>query len=212
MGYKFILFDIDDTLLYTSKNAYKKHCRICEKVWFPITDKDVYFSYYWKKTISEVANILIPNISSDLYLEYYKQAWLIIPYEGIYHNVVNIFKALKAKGYEIGILTNWNEEKTMRKLKFLGIKNQCSLVYHGGNMKYKKPSPKVFDWIKDILNWDVSRVVYVWDSLEDYYAASWSGIVFYAVLTWYTNKELFINAWLNKQFIYNDIIGLLDNL
>ena len=207
MDAKLILFDIDDTLLYTSKNAYKKHCLICEKCWVSLTDRDYYFSLYGKKSITEMASILIPEISSDLYMKYYKEAWEVVPYDAIYNNIKTIFNLLKDKWYLIGILTNWNEEKTTKKLDFLWIKDDCSFIFHWDNMQYNKPSPKVFDEVKEFKD-----IIFVWDSLEDYYSARDAGICFYAMLTWFTKFDDFINAWLNAEFIYKDVISLLDNL
>ena len=208
MNAKLILFDIDDTLLYTSKNAYKKHCLICEKCWVPLTDYDLYFSYYWKKSITEMASILIPEISSDLYMKYYKEAWEVVPYDAIYDNIKTIFNSLNDKWYLIGILTNWNEEKTTKKLDFLWIKDDCSLIFHWDNMQYKKPSPKVFEGVKG----KFKEIIFIGDSLEDYYSARDAVICFYAMLTWFTKFDDFINAWLNSKFIYKDVISLLDNL
>ena len=159
-----------------------------------------------------MASILIPEISSEQYMEYYKEAWEVVPYESIYDNIKDIVNSLKDKWYLIGILTNWNEEKTTKKLDFLWIKDDCSLIFHWDNMQYKKPSPKVFDSVKENFKWSLSDIIFVWDSLEDYYSARDAGICFYAMLTWFTKFDDFINAWLNAEFIYKDVISLLDNL
>ncbi len=204
----YIFFDIDDTLLFTSKNAYKKHCWICNKLGLPNTDKELYFSYYGNKTIEEMASIFIPSITVDEYLDLYVESSLYIKYSPIYSNIKNIFSSLKWKWYEIWILTNWSSEKTNKKISVLWINDYCSYVFHGENLEYKKPDPKVFDQIFLSL-WENFKLIYIWDSLEDYFSTIWKRIIFYAILTWYTQKENFINAWLSNKFIYKNINCLL---
>lgn len=205
----YIFFDIDDTLLFTSKNAYKKHCWICDKLGLPHTNKQLYFSYYGEKTIEEMASILIPRITVKEYLDLYLESSQYIKYSPIYPNIKNIFSLLNWKWYKIWILTNWSSEKTNKKISVLWIKDYCSYIFHGENLKYKKPNSNVFDQVFYTIKEDKFKIIYIWDSLEDYFSTIWKWVTFYAVLTWYTQKEKFINAWLNDKFIYKNINCLL---
>lgn len=206
---KYILFDIDDTLLYTSENAYLKHSLICKHLWIKNTNKKEYFSYYWNKTITEMAEILIPNLTIKEYLSLYEEAWKYITYKPIYQNLILIFKNLINKGYTIWILTNWTKEKTDKKIDKLGIRNYCKYIFYLENITNKKPNPHAFDKLFSIIDTNNSKIIYVWDSLEDYYASVWNKITFYAVLTWFTKIDSFKKAWLNSKYIYSDINSLI---
>jgi phosphoglycolate phosphatase-like HAD superfamily hydrolase len=46
-------------------------------------------------------------------------------------------------------------------------------------MQYKKSSPKVFEGVKG----KFKEIIFIGDSLEDYYSARDAGICFYAMLT-----------------------------
>ena len=206
---KYILFDIDDTLLYTSENAYLKHLRICKHLWIENTNRKEYFRYYGNKTITEMAEILIPNISSDKYLLLYEEAGKCIAYKPIYPNLISIFELLGKKGYQIWILTNWTKKKTDKKINILGIRPYCKYIFHGENVTSKKPSPHVFDKLFSLIDVHNSKIIFIGDSLDDYYACIWNGVIFYAVLTWFTKIDTFRQAGLDLSDIYDNINFLM---
>lgn len=118
------------------------------------------------------------------------------------------------KRYDIGILTNWNEEKTDRKLAALGItrgiQGELSVVLHSDNMGTKKPDPKVFS--KVLAKYPSSQVIYIGDSRGDLQASRWAGVRFLWVLSGTTTGEEFIRMGIDKRNLFPNVEEAILNI
>ncbi len=208
---KYIIFDIDDTLVETFENSYTIFCEVAHFYNMGIINKKEFLEQYmkwnfdnnikhffwWKDTL-ENTKLLYNSIKKKIL----KKKFIDTQY----------FIKLLDSWYKIWILTNWPEIKTVEKLNYLGITELCSIIFHEWNMKHKKPNPEVFEdvywviWSRDV------EIIYIWDALVDYFATKWKNIIFYAVLTWYTSKEEFVNSWLDESHVYSDVNCLLSDL
>jgi FMN phosphatase YigB (HAD superfamily) len=209
--WKYLIFDIDDTLLETFMNSYSIFQELGKKYWINIIDQNEFLELYmWWNFDKNIEHFFwkFDNIENTKQ-QYNELKKTILKKKFI---DVNYLDKLSWLWYKYWVLTNGPEIKTIEKLEYLWIKNKCSIIFHSWNMNYKKPNPLVFTQVLKMLWVNPSDIIYVWDALVDYFAARDAWITFYAVLTWYTSKWEFIKEWLPKKFIYDDINLLLSFL
>ena len=208
---KYIIFDIDDTLVETFENSYAIFCEIAhfynmlsinreeflEQYMKWNFDNNIQHFFWWKDSLDNT-KLLYNSIKKNL-----PKKKIINP---------QYFTKLLDWWYKIWILTNWPANKTVEKLNYLGITDLCSIIFHEWNMNHKKPNPEVFEDIYKAIGTKDIEIIYIWDALVDYSATKWNNIAFYAVLTWYTSKEEFLDLWLDESHVYSDVNYLLSNL
>ena len=208
---KYIIFDIDDTLVETFINSYNIFCEMAKiyKCWK--IDQKEFLEQYMKWNFDNNLQhffwkIISINKSKKLYEEtkkkFQKKKLINTKY----------FEKLLKNWYKIWILTNWPEIKTNEKLKYLWVDKLCSIVFHEWNMQHKKPDSKVFDDIYSVIWTNKVSIIYIGDALVDYFATVNTNVTFYPVLTGYTTEQDFIEAGIDKTKIYKNINVLLDEL
>ena len=206
--WKYLIFDIDDTLLETFKNSYSIFLELGKEYWIYEIDQNEFLEQYmWWDFDKNIEHFFWKYDNVENAKKHYNEQKKTILKKKFID--VKYLDELSWIWYKYWVLTNGPEIKTIEKLEYLWIKNQCSVIFHSWNMKYKKPNPFVFTEVLEILCVQPSDIIYVWDALVDYYAARDAWIAFNAVLTWYTSESDFIKAWLKKEFIYENINSLL---
>lgn len=209
--YKYAIFDLNDTLINNSKNAYRKHILVCQKLGLKVVDSTTYLSLFGRMSFEETIKVLLPEVEFWLYKTLYKKAGEQLPYQPLYEDISMYFTKIRTLGYLIWVLTNGDKEKTFSKLSKLNIdtyKDLC-MILHSENMAYEKPDPRVFDYVFNKIWREYDDLIYVWDSIEDYKASRWAGVKFYWVLTWYTSKSEFVSHGLDPSKVLDNINDLI---
>ena len=206
--WKYLIFDIDDTLLETFMNSYSIFLALGKQYWIENIDQNEFLGQYmWWDFDKNIEHFFGEYDSVENAKQHYNELKKTMLKKKFID--VTYLEELAGLWYKYWVLTNGPEVKTIEKLDYLWIKDQCSVIFHSWNMQYKKPNPLVFTQVLEMLGVDAYEIIYIWDALVDYYAARDAWVAFYAVLTWYTNTEDFIKEWLAEEFIYEDINSLL---
>lgn len=171
---KMILFDVDDTLIYTIDTAYKKTNiagnRICKKDLKKEDFINLYGKYNFEKCVKLWYNIEDIN---DFVNEYNN---IKIEYKYI-EDIEKIIKNIKKSNIIIGILTNSTKEKTERKLKE-HIKLFDFVCSDAG-----KPNEKAILTIIEKYNLKNKEICLIGDSENDYQVSKNAHINFCGVNT-----------------------------
>jgi len=213
---KITIFDIDDTLVYTSKNALKKSQIAAGQMGVNPPSEEDFFAVYGKYSFEECVNLLHPGVDVVRYKKMYDDTRRIIPYEPI-DSPSSIIGKLMDSGLGVGVLTNGPEDKTFLKLDALhiceDIRKKMLFVLHSGNLKHKKPNPECFLQAFDIIRQKTNdingvQIDYIGDCIDDYIAASRANIGFIGVLSGFTDKKSFIEAGAPSENLLNSIMDL----
>ncbi len=112
----------------------------------------------------------------------------------------------------LGIVTAAPHFEVEHFLTHLGLnKADFFLIQAADESEYHKPDPRVFDMLIALLqerNIRKREILYIGDSLLDFYAAHYAHLQFKAVLTGSTNREQFQTAGLSAEDILNSIVEL----
>ena len=196
--FKCVLFDLDDTLVDTTKTILRRLEQLSKK--FSL-EKDVDYLY------NLVSNPLREDIlakscecSKEIWLEYerLRNTILVNPIG----DVRSLFDKLKKRKIKVGVLTNNLSSKSIFKLLRCGITQEDleGGFFNSENVPYLKPDYRCFNHLKN-----KNSTVYVGDNSLDYIAARDAKISFFGVMTGLVPKEQFINLGLNEDYIFKNI-------
>lgn len=219
---KVVIHDWDDTAT-ASYGTYKKaHRRFAEYHGLnPPTEEKI--KQHWGKTILDLYYYIhgiddgfsldeIKNMLSE-----YSKANTLEYIPPIFEGVNETILYLK-NNYVLGVLSSGNLDK-ITSLISLHLDENAVQAYKfilcAQNCKVHKPNPKVFDHAMEHLKDNgilEENVLYVGDSLLDYYAARDRGMPFVAVTTGLVSKRDFLEIGLDENMIlkkFSDLQNLL---
>ena len=137
---KIVIFDVDDTLVYTIKTAYKKTNKAGKKVFNLDLKKNEFINLYGKYNFEDCIKHWYNVENIDEFVKEYNNIKMEYEFIG---NLDKIFNELKKQNKIVGIVTNSTKEKTERKLKeYIKI---LDFIYYDA----EKPNITA---IKDIMN------------------------------------------------------------
>ena len=196
--FKYIIFDLDDTLVDTSKTIQRRLKSAVDSF-----SLEANVTYLYELVANPLRKeLLAQNYEhSEIFWDEYERLRGII-YVNPMGNIRGIFDKLKAGGVKKGVLTNNTHNKALFKLRRCGI-NVTDLdggFFNSDNLPFLKPDYRCFDFLSD-----KSSVVYIGDDLVDYTAARDAGIAFLGVTSGLTSGEQFVNAGLNNPYIFGDV-------
>lgn len=209
--YRVLLFDLDGTLCDTDEmivqtmyDIYKKRTPIKIR-----TREELY--YFSGPPIKETLRKEFPNEDQEemyaLFKEvsrgYYPKCVKPYPFE------IETLKALKGKGYLLGVVTNKGLPLTLYSLEICHIDSLFDVIVSADDVKDPKPNPSGINKALEKLNIkDKKEVLYLGDNDIDYETASNAGVDTLLV-TWgpRTINVLDKAKYLAKS--YNDIGGIL---
>lgn len=171
---KMVLFDVDDTLIYTIDTAYKKTNiagnRICKKNLRKEDFINLYGKYNFEECVKRWYNI--KNIKK--FVDEYNNIKLEYDYIG---DIEKIIKNIKKLGIIIGIVTNSTKEKTEKKLKeYIKL---FDFIYSDA----EKPNKKAILEIMSKYNLKNEEIILIGDSENDYQVSQNANINFCGVNT-----------------------------
>lgn len=186
---KIVIFDVDDTLIYTIDTAYKKTNEAGKRVFNVDLSKKEFIDLYGKYDFIECIKHWYNVENTEKFVNEYNNIYLDYEFVG---DIEKILKRLKEKNIIVGVVTNSTKEKTERKLK--KYINLLDFIYCDAN----KPS---IESINDIINkYQVSpnEIIFIGDSDSDYQTSKNAKINFCGVNTgknkWYKTDAIFIES------------------
>lgn len=101
--------------------------------------------------------------------------------------------ALRAEGFQLGIITNATREILSMDMATLGIEagNDFSFSQAADECDYKKPDARVFDMLLQYFDVQPHQMLYIGDELKDSLAAQNAGAEFIGVTTGMTTADEF---------------------
>lgn len=208
--YRVLLFDLDGTLCDTDEmivqtmyDIYKKRTPVKIR-----TREELY--YFSGPPIKETLRNEFPNEDQEemyaLFKEvskgYYPKCVKPYPFE------IETLKALKEKGYLLGVVTNKGLPLTLYSLEICHIDSLFDVIVSADDVKDPKPNPSGINKALEKLNIkDKKEVLYLGDNDIDYETASNAGVDTLLV-TWGPREIKCLNKAKYLAKSYNDIGGI----
>lgn len=186
---KIVIFDVDDTLIYTIDTAYRKTNIVGKKVFNMNLKKSDFINLYGKYNFEECIRNWYKTKDITIFVKEYNNIKMEYEYIG---DIKKILNELKKRKIIVGIVTNSTTEKTKRKLK--KYINLFDFIYCNA----EKPNTKAINDIMEQYNVKCNEIILIGDSENDYQASKDSKINFYGVNTgkknWKTTDVPFIES------------------
>lgn len=173
-GIKIVIFDVDDTLIYTINAAYKKTNLAGKNTYNMNLSKEQFLELYGRYNFEDCIRYWYNKEEINAFIEDYNS--IKMDYEYI-ADIDKIVKSLKSNDIIVGIVTNSTIEKTNRKL------NKHIELFDFIYADACKPDPKIFLEIMEKYHVKNTEVLYIGDSQNDYLATQNANINFCAVNT-----------------------------
>lgn len=171
---KMILFDVDDTLIYTIDTAYKKTNIAGKRVYNKDLKKEDFIDLYGKYKFEECIKHWYNDENIEEFINEYNNIKLEYEYIG---DIEKIIKMIKKYNIIVGIVTNSTREKTERKLKkFIML---FDFIYTDA----EKPNEKAILDIIRKYNIKAEEIIFIGDSENDYQVSRNAHINFCGVNT-----------------------------
>ncbi|WP_291076704.1 MULTISPECIES: HAD family hydrolase [unclassified Empedobacter] len=144
MKVKYIIFDLDDTLMYEIdylKSAYKEIAALIDKE----NHEELYELMFSKYQRGEnVFDFLVedyPKYSIEQLLELYRNHF---PNVSLNEGAYDLLKKIKSKGYKLGLITDGRSISQRNKLKALGIEDLFEKIIVSEEFGSTKPDERNF--------------------------------------------------------------------
>ncbi|MNB80284.1 Phosphoglycolate phosphatase [compost metagenome] len=204
---KIILFDLDDTLIYTFQNSYLKITYALQQM-----NRSRY-----TPTINEFIQVygIIPFPDCMLqwikkedlfdFLQHYEKSKEKLPYQSICS--LDLLKNfLSDHDLRCGLITNTPEDRIFQKVEQVFSREILfEFIFSNAN----KPDPIGILRAKQYFAVNGSEIVYIGDSLIDYATSLAANVDFIAVTTGTTKMEQFCDAGLITPRIYKSVTEIL---
>ena len=177
--YRLILFDLDGTLCDTDEMIVQTMHAIY-KDYTPTkirTREELY--YFSGPPIRETLKNEFPNYNPDEMYEVFKRVSkdFYAPCVKAYKDEEKVLKALKDKGYLLGVVTNKGLPLTIYSLEICHIKEYFDVIISADDVAIPKPDPTgVFKAMEKVKIQNKEDVLYIGDNDIDYVTASNAGV------------------------------------
>lgn len=208
---KALLSDFDDTLVFTIGPKWKQHIVAAQRYGIELTEGKI--RQHWGEPLPKlIANLyeLKDEQAIQLAVEYYNSL------EGfpkaIKPGAIELVRNLAEKGIVIGIITATIKSNLISDLSSLGFDLELlSYLQAADETDFHKPNPKVFDPALKYLDdqhgiTNPEEMVYIGDSLRDYYAARDRGLKFVGIPNGVTESKEDLQK--EGAFIVEDLVSL----
>ena len=211
LNYRVLLFDLDGTLCDTDEMIVQTMYQIY-KDYKPAkirTREEIY--YFSGPPIRDTLANEFPDYDGDEMYEVFKRvskgfyASTVKPYE----DEIKILKALKEKGYLLGVVTNKGLPLTLYSLEICHIDGLFDIVISADDVAIPKPDPSgIYKALEKFGIKNKKEVLYIGDNDIDYVTATNAGVDTLLV-TWGPRKINVLNKAKYLAKSYNDIGGIL---
>jgi len=208
-----IIFDWDNTIVDSFDHLVSFHREVGRQLgWPPVTDEQI--REVWGKPFEELVQALWPGRDSDKFDTAY-QRYILDQTVPAIKGAVAALAALK-DSFLLGIVTAAPRFEVAHFLTCIGLgETDFFMVQASGESTYHKPNPRVFDPIVRALRERgiaKSEILYVGDSLCDFYAARDAGLQFMAVVTGPTSHQQFHASGVRDDRILRSVAELPERL
>jgi len=199
MMIKYIFFDLGDTLIDMSFSRRASYFGLDsvlpDKL---VTDELVskweresckIFDYYYKKgefytikslQVMSLKNVLLEygiNLPDHKLVDIVSECWrYLINNCPVYEDVAPTLSRLAQDGYELGLITDGDEEDVIRILKKQNLKNMFKIKIISSVVKRYKPDILLFERALETVQCVPEEAIYVGDSVKDIYGAKKLGL------------------------------------
>jgi len=193
---KAIIFDLDDTLIQTSKAKYKA-LQYAAKKFYNLELSDEEIQSHWGKPFELFMRDLFGDVEETTkIIQNYYTIRNNFPTPA-YEESKKLLLELRGN-YKLGVVTASTRHMTIEDLRIAGLSElMFDLIQTCEETSFHKPDPKVFEPIKtkfaekSIL---ANELLYIGDSISDYEAAHGAGISFIGIANRTTPSENFDKA------------------
>ena len=209
LQYDNVIFDFDGTLVNSDIMLYNTFNLLYRKYKPEETITPEETQEFSGPPMAETLKKLFPDQDQELMMNEYKRLSAIREEDVVlYPNVINMLKTLRRNDVVIALFTNKSRSGVLKQMKQLKIDKYFSLVVAQEDLKEPKPSPDGINQIIEKLGLDISRTLFVGDSLYDYQAGQAAGIDT-AIVQWSPRLD---STWA-PQYIINDafdVVGVVN--
>lgn len=162
MENKYVIFDLDDTLIYEInflKSAYKEIANLITG-----DDNDLYEQmlemYYQGSDVFSVLEQKYPDFNKEFLLKTYRNH---LPTLNLNEGADFILKFCKSKGYKLGLITDGRSVTQRNKLKSLKIENLFDKIIISEEFGSSKPDERNFLIFQES---DINQYFYIADNVK----------------------------------------------
>ena len=209
--YKVLLFDLDGTLCDTDEMIVQTMHAIY-KDFKPVKERIREELYYFSgPPIRDTLANEFPDQDGDYMYEVFKKVSKAFykDYVYPYKDEIEVLKALKQKGYLLGVVTNKGLPLTLYSLEICHIDGLFDVVISADDVSIPKPDPSgIYKALEKLNIKNKEEVLYIGDNDIDYITATNAGVDTLLV-TWGPRK---INVLDKAKYLaksYNDMGGIL---
>lgn len=213
MGYRAALFDLDDTLLVSSKMKFEQH-RVVAKRHYGIDISDETLRRVWgmpftAMIIDSYQDVDDPEVIRELLLSTNNE----FP-KSVFEGAADAIDSLLDNDIHVGVVTSAPTKHAVEDLDRLGFSVDRLSFVHGDDVALgHKPDAAVFDLARKILAADGiqdDEMVYVGDLLIDLQCAMAAGLDFIAVTTGVATADEFDAAGATE--VFPGVVGAIRHI
>ena len=131
---------------------------------------------WWRFVVSEVFHDHIQFENFDAFFDYLFERFAQSECWRLYDDVLNVLQDLKARGFHLGIISNW-DSRLPSLLDQMEISQYFKTVVVSALVGYEKPHPAIFEIALQRSGLDCAEVIYIGDDpVLDYQAARTAGM------------------------------------
>jgi phosphoglycolate phosphatase len=205
--FKAFIFDLDGTLIDSDKDIHEIINFIRVK---KLKKKKIKLQKIAKLTSFGGKNLIKNSISSkntNYYLKLFRSIYLNskIRKNLLFPNTIKFLSFLKKKKIKIFICTNKPKLLTSNIIKKTPLKKYINGYFCPDDYQLKKPDKKFFELILKRIKINSKKIIYIGDSLIDYYFAKKANVNFYLFKNKrikYPNK-IYFDLYNSNKIIYN---------
>lgn len=181
--YKYILFDLDGTLLDTTQGVIDAVKITITQYGFSMPSDEILKSFVgppMQKSMAETFNLdkeTALQVANDFRANYKKYS---LYKAELYPNIIEMFEELCNRGFKIAIATNKSHENAEGIIKHFGLDKYCDF-YMGSDLTGKLTKADIVEKCIEVLGADKEQTVLIGDSEFDLIGAKQAGIDFLGV-------------------------------
>lgn len=184
MSYKYVIFDLDGTLLDTSVGIFKSIDYTIHELELSILPQNIKESFIGPPIYDSFRKYYKMDSDScrratEIFREVYKEKFLLeaVPYKGIFDLLTN----LKQQHFKMAVATNKRHDYAMKLLNFFDFDKYFEFMIGSDMENQLKKSDIICKCLNKFKVYELNEAVMVGDTLHDYYGACKAGVDFIGV-------------------------------
>lgn len=176
-----IIFDVDGTLLDTERAQLKalRQVLVQHGQQYTLDDLRVIFGIPGKVALKRLG---VKDVDAA-YIEWGKAIDAYLDEMALFYGIIDVLKALKAKGKKLGIVTAKTRQQLQYEFTPFGINKYFDVMITADDTDQPKPDPSPLHLCIERLGTTIKDVLYIGDSIYDYECARDAHVMF-ALASW----------------------------